>query len=114
MASIAFTFISPKVGVQSVSFNVKDEDMDRVYEAYKTLYVGIDDPFDEFVAENADKQPERPYVAEYTPELVLNRLAAELIYSIVSNVRTIETNNAIEKLNIGIIEVSDANSRKEP
>ena len=88
--------------------NLKDEDLNRVYEAYKALYVGIDDPFEEFAAEDADKQPERPFVAEYTPELVLNRLSAELIYSIVSNVKTIETNIAVESLKIDLIEVSDA------
>ncbi len=106
MASLAFTFVSSKDGMQAVSFNMADTDMTRLYEALKVEYMRADQS--QFNAENPDDgyhDPKSVLEGDYTQKNVLERLANDIMFNIISRVHRNETNLALEELGIEPIRI---------
>jgi len=95
MASISFSFVDSTNGINTISYDVDEADMARLYVAFKGAYR---EPF--------DPEKEEP-TAVPTPKEVLNNLSNSLLNFILSNVHEIEKDTALANLNIQPIKVKD-------
>ena len=108
MASIAFTFINSREGMQAVSFNIEDKDFGRIYSAYKAHYMVSDQKDLDRDNPNDDKHDyERVLEGDYNMKSVFGRLASELMYSIIGMTNKMEVNEAMKGLNIQYIQIKD-------
>lgn len=93
MASISFSFIDSANGINTVSYDIEEKDMVRIYDAFKKA---MRIPFD-------------PATEDPTPiptnANVLHHLSHSLLQFIFNNQNELETQEAIEKLNIEPIRV---------
>lgn len=92
MASLSITFACTE-GTYAASFNMSNEDMLRMYNAYKTTYTSEDDP------------EKMTYEDEYSLKNVFTRLSDDLMYQVVKEVQNIERQEALAKLSIDPINI---------
>lgn len=95
MASISFSFVDSTNGINTISYDVDEADMARLYVAFKGA---MRVPFD------PEKEEPTPVP---TPKEVLNNLSNSLLNFVLSNVHDIEKDTALAKLNIKPIHIKD-------
>lgn len=107
MASIVVTMVDTKYGVHNVSYEITDADMERMYKAYKYLYMG-EDVYDEArqVPGNASQFRANPLsIDQQNAREIVYKLSHKFITDAFSGVTEIETQVAIKNMNINPIEV---------
>ena len=108
MASIAFTFVHSKEGMQSVSYNMEDGDLKRVFDMLKREYMRVDQNFLDTDNPRDDKHDHVDVKeGDYTMHSVFNRLSDEFISTLVNRVYHAEVDKAIEGLDIQLINIKD-------
>ena len=106
MASIALTFVNSKEGMQSVSFNMDDSDLSRIYEAYKYGYMQLDQGKLDLDTPDDDQHDHRVVEASnYDMRAVFTRLSDELVYQIVTSVQQYEMNKVVKDADIKLIDI---------
>lgn len=100
MASVAFTLVTQD-GLQTSSFTMDEVQAKRLFEAYKYLFMSLDQQDIDFQhPEEATVAPPEVNEADYTPKTVFDRLAGEFMVSIANRVHEVEMNRAINALDI--------------
>lgn len=93
MASISFSFIDSTNGINTVSYDIEEKDMARIYDAFKIML----------------RMPYNPETEDPTPiptnSHVLHHLSHSLLQFIFNNQHETEVNEAVTKLGIEPIKI---------
>lgn len=95
MASITFTMVDIRNGVNNVSYDIDDKDMERIYDVFRYLYRPEQHP-------NDLEEPKPVSTKE-----IVSRLSMAFMEHILTNTKELETQIAVEKINIQQIQIQN-------